>query len=303
MKPNIITIVLSIVFSVVLWAFVSFSDDYSTNITVPIKFTDFKDDYTIQFQSAREASLTLQGKGWALAQITMGPKNKFEISTDNKIGKQQIQVREALSHNPWLTSSVQVTRVNPPQVDYTMERVNYKSIPIVPNISIGTKENYGLVSEVIAEPDSVRISGPKSIVKKLNAVITKSIVFDELDEKVIMKIELEPINHVSFENNSCTINFDIQKIVDKSFKDIPVEVIDLPPSRELLLFPSKINVTLRGGIKKLGTLNQDEIRAYVKFQQAFTDTLGIVVPTIEIPGYTKISNIEPKILEYIIKQY
>ena len=63
MKPNIITIVLSIVFSVVLWAFVSFSDDYSTNITVPIKFTDFKDDYTIQFQSAREASLTLQGKG------------------------------------------------------------------------------------------------------------------------------------------------------------------------------------------------------------------------------------------------
>lgn len=303
MKPNIITIVLSSVFSVVLWAFVSFSDDYSTNIIVPIEFTDFKDDYTIQFQSAREASLTLQGKGWALAQITMGPKNKFEISTDNKIGKQQIQVREALSNNPWLTSSVQVTRVNPPQVEYTMERINYKSIPIVPNISIGTKENYGLVSEVIAEPDSVRISGPKSIVKKLNAVITKSIVFDELDEKVVLKVELEPINHITFENNSCTINFDIQKIVDKNFKNILVEVIDLPPSRELLLFPSKINVTLRGGIKKLGTLNQDEIRAYVKFQQAFTDTLGIIVPIIEIPGYTKIINIEPKNLEYIIKQY
>ena len=303
MKPNVITIILSALFSVVLWVFVSFSEDYSTNITVPIEFTDFKDDYTIQFQSARETSLTLQGKGWALAQITMGPKNIFEISTDSKTGKQQIQVRDELSHNPWLTSSVQVTRVNPPQVEYTMERINYKSIPIVPNISIGTKENYGLVSEVTTKPDSVRISGPKSIVKKLNAVITKSIVFDELDDKVVLKVDLEPVNHITFENNSCTINFDIQKIVDKNFKDITVEVIDLPPSRELLLFPSKINVTLRGGIKKLGTLNQDEIRAYVKFQQAFTDTLGIVVPTIEIPGYTKTTNIEPKNLEYIIKQY
>ncbi len=303
MKPNIITIALSSVFSVLLWIYVSFSDDYSTNITVPIEFIDFKDDYTIQFQSAIDASLTLQGKGWALAQITMGPKNKFEISTENKIGKQQMQVREAFSHNPWLTSSVQVTRVNPSQVEYTIERINYKSIPIVPNISIGTKEHYGLVSEVIVEPDSVRISGPKSIVKKLNAVITKSIVFDDLDAKVVMKVELEPINHIVFENNSYTLSFDIQKIVDKSFKDITVEVVNLPPSRELLLFPSKINVTLRGGINKLWTLNQDEIRVYVKFQQAFTDTLGIVEPIIEIPEYTKISNIEPKILEYIIKQY
>lgn len=303
MKPNLITIILSSVFSVLLWVYVSFSDDYSTNITVPIEFTDFRDDHTIQFQSTMDASLTLQGKGWALAQITMGPKNKFEISTDNKIGKQQMQVRDALSNNPWLTSSVRVTRVNPPQLEYTIERINYKSIPIVPNISIGTKEHYGLVSEVIVEPDSVRISGPKSIVKKLNAVITKSIVFDELDEKVIMKVELEPINHITFENNSSILNFDIQKIVDKSFKDISVEVIGLPPSRELLLFPSKINVTLRGGISKLGTLSKDEIRVYVKFQQAFTDTLGVVEPIIEIPEYTNISNIEPKILEYIIKQY
>ena len=303
MKPNIVTIILSTIFSVVLWIFVSFSDDYSTNITVPIEFSNFRDEYTIQYQSSEEASITLQGKGWALSQITMGPQNKFEISTDDKIGKQKIQVRDALSNNPWLTSSVQVTRVNPAQVEFTIERINYKSIPIVPNISIGTMENYGLVSEVTVEPDSVRISGPKSIVKKLNAIITKSIVFDELDEKVISKVELEPINHITFEDNNCTINFDIQKIVDISFKDIYVDVIDVPPSRELLLYPSKINVTLRGGIKKLGTLNKDEIHAYVKFQKAFTDTLGIVEPIIEIPQYTKISNIEQKNLEYIIKQY
>jgi len=303
MKPNLVTIILSTVFAILLWVFVSFSDEYTTTITVPIKFSNFKEGYTIQYQSDTEVTLTLKGEGWVLAQITMGPKSKFEISTDNKIGKQVVYLNDALSNNPWITSSVQVVRVDPAQIDYTIERISYKSVPIIPNVSIGTKENYGLVSEVKLEPDTVRISGPKSIMRKLNAVITKSIVFEDLDEKVRQKVELEPINHIVYENNSCVISFDIQKIVDKSFNDIPVEVRDVPPSRELLLFPSKITVTLRGGIKMLGTLKAEKIHAYVKFQSAFRDTLGVIQPTIEIPEYTKISNVEPETLEYIIKQY
>jgi YbbR domain-containing protein len=303
MKPNLVTIILSSVFAILLWVFVSFSDEYTTTITVPIKFSNFKDGYTIQYQSDTEVTLTLKGEGWVLAQITMGPKSSFKISTDNKVGKQVINLNDALSNNPWITSSVQVVRIDPAQINYIIERISYKSVPIIPNISIGTKENYGLVSEVKLEPDTVRISGPKSIMKKLNAVITKSIVFEDLDEKVRQKVELEPINHITYENNKCVLSFDIQKIVDKSFEDVPVEVKDVPPSRELLLFPSKITVTLRGGIKMLGTLKADAIHAYVKFQNAFRDTLGVIQPTIEIPEYTKISNVEPETLEYIIKQY
>ncbi|MEN8192617.1 MAG: CdaR family protein [Bacteroidota bacterium] len=303
MKPNLATIISSTIFSIVLWVFVSFSDEYTTIINVPIEFTEFKDDYTIQSQSTFDATLSLQGVGWALAQVTMGPENKLEISTEQKTGKQQIQLREVLSQNPWLTSSVQVVRINPTQIDYSVERMSNKIVPIIPNISVGTKSDYGLVSEITLKPDSVRITGPRSLIRKMNAVITKSIVYEELDDMILEDVSLEPIKHVSYELNSCKINFDVQKIVDKVFDEIPVEVIGVPPSRELSLFPSKINVTLRGGIKTLGTLNPDEIYAYVKFQQAFKDTLGIVEPTIEIPKFTKTTNVEPKALNYIIKQY
>ena len=303
MKPNLLTIVLSTVFSVILWVFVSFSNEYTTTINVPIEFSDFKEDHTIQSQSTAEATLILKGEGWALAQITMGPKNSFDISTDNKIGNQQIQAREALSQNPWLTPNVQVVRVNPAQIEYSIERINYKTVPIISNISIGTKTDFGLVSEIILDPDSVRISGPKSTINKMNAVITKSIVYEGLDDKVVNVIELEPINHITYENSNCKIEFDIQKIVDKKFTEIPVEVLNVPPSRELSLFPSKLSVTIRGGIRMLGTLNPEQIHAYVKFQQAYIDTLGIVEPIIEIPKFTKISNVEPKNLSYIIKQY
>lgn len=304
MKPNVITIILSIVFSIVLWVFVSFSDDYTTTINVPIEFTNLEKDYTIQSQSSSEATFVLQGDGWALSQVTMGPENKLEVSTEQKTGEQNVLLRDVFSQNPWLSSNIQVVRVNPSQIEYSIERINYKTVPIIPNISIEANEGYGLVSEIILEPDSVKVSGPKSIIRKMNAVITKSIVFEGLDEMVNQSVELEPINHIVYGNDKCNIEFDIQKIVDKTFKDVPVEVLDVPSSSELSLYPSKINVTLKGGIKMLGVLNDDEIRAYVKFQQAYKDTLGIVKPIIETPNkYIEIDNIDPKTLNYIIRQY
>ena len=72
-----------------------------------------------------------------------------KISTNSKTGEQQTQLRDELPHNPWITSSIQVVRLNPSLVDYSIERINYKTVPIIPNISIGTKEDYGLVSEVV----------------------------------------------------------------------------------------------------------------------------------------------------------
>lgn len=303
MKPNGTTIVLSIVFSIVLWIFVSFSGQYTTTINVPIEFTNFLQDHTIQSQSTTEASLVLQGEGWALAQVTMGPDNKLEVSTNEKAGEQIVRLRDVLSQNPWLTSSLQVVRVNPDQLDFSIERINYKTVPIIPNISIEAQEDYELVSEVILEPDSVLVMGPQSIIRKMNAVITRSVVYEGIDDKVVENIELEPINHITYSNSKCLIEFDVQKIVDKTFDEVPVEVVGAPPFRELSLFPSKLNVTLRGGIKMLGMLKKDEIIAYVNFQEAIKDTMGLVEPIIKIPEYTKISNVEPKSLNYVIKQY
>ena len=303
MKPNGTTIVLSIVFSIVLWIFVSFSDQYTTTINVPIEFTNFLKDHTIQSQSTTEASLVLQGEGWALAQVTMGPDNKLEVSTNEKTGEQKIRLRDVLSQNPWLTSSIQVVRGNPDQIDYSVERINYKTVPIIPNISIEAQEDHELVSEIHLEPDSVLVSGPQSIIRKMNAVITRSVIYEGIDDKVVESIELEPINHITYSNNKCIIEFDVQKIVDKTFEEVPVEVVGAPPSRELSLFPSKLNITLRGGIKMLGVLKKEEIIAHVDFQEAIKDTLGLVEPIIKIPKYIKINNIEPKSLNYVIKQY
>ncbi|MCK5085894.1 MAG: hypothetical protein KAQ90_00165, partial [Melioribacteraceae bacterium] len=88
MKPKFLILIFVGIFSIILWVFVSFSEDYVTTVKVPIKFIDLKEGYAIREQSYDELSLTIKGEGWELAQTTFGKENDFRISTQKKIGKQ-----------------------------------------------------------------------------------------------------------------------------------------------------------------------------------------------------------------------
>jgi len=303
MKPKFLILIFVGIFSIILWVFVSFSEDYITTVKVPIKFIDLREGYGIREQSYDELSLTIKGEGWELAQTTFGKENDFRISTQKKIGKQVFQVRDEIVNNSWLTSSLQVSVISPPQVELFVERINYKTVPIVHELNLEYKPGYDLVSDISLSPDSILISGPKSLIKNIKSVKTKKMKLDNLDQDVSMKVEIDQMPYFLYEFGTTKIEFAVQKIVDKTFENVHVETKNVPPSRELSLYPSKIKVVVRGGVKMLGKLDVEDIKPYILFKQAYYDTLGAIEPMIEAPAFTKIVDYQPKRIEYIIKQY
>jgi hypothetical protein len=303
MNPKLLTIFLVSSFSVILWVFVSFSYDYTTTFTVPLEFVNIKEGHALLSQSNSDISITIKGQGWSLAQITFGPETTFKISTNDKIGIQNYNIRASIGQNTWLNSSLQVVMISPEEVSCAIERLSYKKVPIVDNVSIGLEAGYGLVSKVRLIPDSVKISGPKSLIHVLKSIETERVEFDNSNENISTKLNLKPIKYVNFENNKTIIEFDVQKIVDKTFKNVKVKVVNVPNLRDLDLFPPAIDVTLRGGLQNLGIQTSDDITAVVDFNDAFRDTIGFVKPKITIPEFSTLINAQPNTLNYIIKQY
>ncbi len=303
MTPKIKTIIFSSLFSIILWVFVSFSDNYTTSFKVPVKFDNIKEGNALLYQSASEVLITIKGEGWVLAQIALGPETVFKISTNEKVGIQKANVRGSVSENAWINPSLQVAMVSPAVIDYKIERIKYKKVPIVFNASLDIKDGYKLVSKVTLKPDSVKISGPQSLISSISSVSTENIKFEKVEENVDEQILLNKLKYIQFSRKHTNIKFDVQKLVDKTFKDIPLVVENVPNLRALELYPSSINVTLRGGLKNLGIMSNDSITAIVDFNDAFLDSLGVIKPKITIPNFTTLTNVNPKTLKYIIKQY
>ncbi len=303
MKPKLLTIFLASLFSIILWVFVSFSNDYTTTFRVPLEFTDIKEGNALLSQSNSEIGLTIKGQGWSLAQIAFGPETTFKISTDENIGTHNYNVRDAIGENSWLSASIQVVSISPLEISYSVEQLNYKTVPIVADVSIGIEEGYGLVSKVEIVPDSVKISGPKSLIDDVTSIYTEKYEFENNDESVSAQLKLKAIKYINYENSMTNIKFVVQKIVDKTFNNIPIKIVNVPNLRELDLFPPDVDVTLRGGLENLGIQSVEGISVVVDFHDAFRDTLGFIKPQITIPEFTTLINVKPNTLKYIIKQY
>lgn len=303
MKPKITLILLVTFFSGLLWIFVSLSDEYFATLNLPVRIVDISEDYSLAELSDKNVTLRLKGQGWLLAQLTVGRSPEFIVSSNNKLGRGEVNLRNAIDQNLWLSSTVQVLEINPEKIDFTIEKIKTKTVAIVPDIILEFKPGYGLISDVVILDDTVTISGPSSLVNSIDFLKTEKMRLNSLEEKTILKLGFEEIEGVVYNRDYCQAEFDVQKIVDKNFENIVVETRRVPRSRELILYPNSIDVVLRGGINVLGQLTGDNISASVSYRDALRDTLGSIEPVIEIPENTILLNTKPKRLEYIIKKY
>ena len=303
MKKKIPLIIISIAFSVIIWGTISLSEEYYANVNVPLRVVDFPIGYTIGNKIPENITIKLRGIGWKLFSVNIGKDVTYNISVNEDSGFKQIRLMDHLTDNRWMLSELDIIDIVPNSLSFSIERRIHKKLPIVADLSLDFKAGYGLAKQIVIEPDSVVIDGPQSVVNSLTEIKTKAIKLSSLDRFTIKNIDFINLPGTSFGTRFVSVNFDIQRIVDKQFDDIDVEVLDVPPDRDVILLPNKISCNVRGGIDILGKLEKDQFRAFVFYRDVVLDTLGNVIPHIEHPVNTTLKYIKPERLRYIIKKF
>ncbi|MCH7963628.1 MAG: hypothetical protein IH852_06800 [Bacteroidetes bacterium] len=303
MKKKIPLIIISIAFSVIIWGTISLSEEYYANVNVPLRVVDFPNGYTIGNKIPENITIKLRGIGWKLFSVNIGKDVTYNISVNEDSGFKQIRLMDHLTDNRWMLSELDIIDIVPNSLSFSIERRVNKKLPIVADLSLDFKAGYGLAKQIVLEPDSVVIDGPQSVVNSLTEIKTKAIRLSSLDRFTIKNIGFVYLPGSSFGTKFVSVNFDIQRIVDKQFDDIDVEVLDVPPDRDVILLPNKISCNVRGGIDILGKLEKDQFRVFVFYRDVVLDTLGNVIPHIEHPVNTTLKYIKPERLRYIIKKF
>ncbi|MFH0735963.1 MAG: hypothetical protein V1773_00140 [bacterium] len=302
MKNKILTISLISLFSIVLWGTISLSEEYFTTIKIPVSFLTSDDSSAISNISNEEVTISVKGQGWQLAKLSLTKNLSFAVRIKNRFGNQVVSSRSELENNPWFTTNFQLTEINPERLSFHVEKLRSKYVKIVPDIQLTYKEGFGIVDIEKLNPDTIKIFGPLSLLKDIDYIKTEFYQFENLDKKVRERLDLKPMKLIKYSTNFTTAAFDVQKIVDKVFENIKIQVEDLPVSFNLHLIPNSITIKLRGGINVLGKMTNEDLSAFVSFRTAFNDTLGYLEPIIKNPAFSSIIDIQPKKVEYIIKQ-
>ena len=212
-------------------------------------------------------------------------------------------MQNSIYENSWINSDIQVISFSPESISFNVEKIGQKEVKIVPSLNIGFKENYGLASPIKIYPESTIVYGPKSYLKNIKEVYTENINYSKLDKKVSDKIKLKEIDGFFFRDNSIMVNIDIQQIVEKTFDNVFVEIKNVPAGEEVILFPNKISVGLRGGIDVLGKLTSNDIKPFVLYNDILKDTNEMITPRLVLAPDINVLFLKPTDVKFIIKKF
>ena len=303
MRKKLNIFIASVIFAVILWGSISLSDIYYTNVDVKLTLTNFPPGYTTGSPLPEEIKLRVKGQGWRLVSINVGPESEFKVSVGGDSGKQNISLYDYLEINRWLFSDVDIINIYPDSIKFFVERIISKKLLVTSGLNLEFKPGYGLASDIILKPDSIVVSGPVSILRPMTEIKTESRSLGLLDSKTFTELNLPGMQGFEFDKNLIEVMLDIQRIVDKQFDNVTVDVIDIPSGKEVVLLPNKIGFNVRGGIEILGKLQPEQFRAYIKYQTLVRDTTGSVTPELLLPKNITLQYLKPDRLRYVIRSF
>ena len=303
MKKKLNIFIASLIFSVILWGSISLSDIYYSNIDVKLTLTNFPDGYTTGSDIPEELKLRVKGEGWRLVSINVGPETEFRVSVGGDSGWHHINLYNSLESNRWLLSDVDIINLYPDSLNFFVEKIISKKLPVVSALNLEFKPGYALATDIILKPDSVVVRGPRSYLKPMTEINTNDIKLSSLDSKTSAETGLKKITGFEYSSNVIEAILDVQRIVDKQFENIPVDVTDIPAGKEVVLLPNKISINLRGGIDILGKLKPEEFHAYVNYRILAKDTTGSIIPEIILPKNVSLQYSKPDRLRYVIRSF
>lgn len=300
---KLFTVAFITLFSVILWGTITLQEQYFSSIFVPVRIPELPNNLAVSNLSSNMIEINIKGDGLQLAKLQLFGDKEIDFINEKTPGKYRIFLRSIIEQSATFSSNFKVNEIFPDSIEFTIEESLSKFVKVIPNFRMQFKDGYSLVQSLVCQPDSVLISGPKSIISRIKDIKTINTSYNYLNEDFSRKIKLNPLPYVEVSIPEVIVSGSIQKIVDKSFQGITVNPTNVPDYHELTLFPSRISVTLRGGLKILGKLNEQSIKANVNFVDALLDTTGSIIPVISVPEFTNVINIQPERLSYIIKKY
>jgi len=297
-------VIASIVFAVAAWLSVNLRFEYTVAQQIPVVLENVRAGKALKYPVPKSMTVHFRGTGWALAELYLSPNVRYFVD-GSSLGPENFVVtgRDLMEHIR-LPVSLQVVDVKPETLMLALDEYKEKQVPILVHIATDYREGYGQVGPIRVTPESVRIGGTKKIIESVSEWPTVFRKFDNLRSTVDIELPLEDPPNYSIElfRLNARLQINVQPFAEKTFPGIRITASNVPPGREVVFIPSRIDLIVRGGIEQLARVVSSDFQATVDYQNLLEDSAGTVIPGLVSPPDVKVISRKPDRFQFIIRK-
>lgn len=294
----------SFIFAVLVWISVNLGNEFQTTFEIPVRIENLPKGKAVASLLPTSMRLTVRGTGWKILNAILSPNLRYSIDFSRISSRDTLFTFRQISEQVALPRALQVVQTFPETVIVKIDERISKTVPLKPIVEVTYRNGFGLVGKITTKPEMITLYGARALLDNITEWETKEV--SAADVFTPTKIEA-PLNdslylQITKSLSTATIQFDVQSIAEKTIKDIPVELTQVPEKRTIVLIPNTVTIIIRSGVYTIAELSEKNFSAYVDYKTILLDTSGYVSPIITAPENVKIVQQQPEKLQYVIRR-
>jgi hypothetical protein len=253
-QRRFLTFFFFVVLSAAFWFVRSLSEQYETNVTYPVRYINFPENKVLIGDVPDKLKLKIRAKGFSILKSKLNLNLiplRFNVNSFimNSIGADTFYVitetvKDILSNE---LDNMTILDISPDTLFFRFTEMAVKKVVVRPMLAMHDRfflQQFMQNGRIGVNPDSIIISGPGSLVRSINYVLTEPLNFTNLADTAEVECYLEPIDRITFSQRNVKISIPVDRFteVEERLTVLPVNV---PDSLNMIAIPGQITVTYR----------------------------------------------------------
>lgn len=223
-----------------LWFTFSMRETYTVAVEVPLVVSQLPADRALRVRPPETARLQMQGEGWSLLTISRAPP-----PVELRAGEESVSIVQAATETSNLPAGVSVLGAQPATVKLELEEAVSRMVPVRLTGVFGVEAPYGLLRPPVIRPDSVRVTGARSLLAGLASWPTEPVDLGALRRTRVATVTLRDTldGLVNRSIDRATVTFEVEQFTEGE-RMLEVRVRNVPPDvTAVRLLPARVRAT------------------------------------------------------------
>jgi YbbR domain-containing protein len=295
-REKVTVFVMSILIALVMWVVVNLGRDLSTTVQFELSIGELPDNLALASDLPGTITASVSGEGWKLLPLR---NNTQTIAID--INQAEILLADMIREKVGPTG-VNVLAVQPAILRTVLEERISKRVPIQLQQSISFRGQHNLVGNLKATPDSVTISGARSIVENIKFWPTRPLELANVNSDISEQVLLQQLPMILASDILQTMVSAQVSEYTEGEQRVRVDVSDLPFGTDVTFNPAYVTIRYTIPIDEYAQSQTEPLfSALVPYSDIRLDSTGYISPmitTLSDSLNAKVRSVQPRRVSY-----
>lgn len=277
--------IVSVALAVLLWMMVSSQRaSVERGLRIPLELQNLPENLEMVDTPQESVDVRVRGTADALGRIAPGDLVATLDLSAAQPGRRLFHLSPERVKAPF---AVVVTQVSPPSVAILFERSATRIVPVMPSIE-GEPAPGFIVGKITAEPPTVEVVGPESVLRRVTEAITEPLwvgsAEDDVQASVLVGVADQGVRLKSTRTAVISVAI-VPAPEQRVFSTVPVRIRNLASGLTATVTPPSVKVRVRGTKDAIAKIRETSIVAYVDLEGIGAGEYGLPIrlaPTAEV---------------------